>query len=56
MKTKFPSYVTRKFYLCLITLEFPSYATRDLNFIKNPELRNYVNFLKKEISSYYFNK
>ena len=24
MKIKFPSYVTQKFYLCLITLKFPS--------------------------------
>ena len=32
MKIKFPSYVTRKFYLCLITLKFPSYATREFKF------------------------
>ena len=27
MKIKFPSYITRKFYLHLITLKFLSYAT-----------------------------
>ena len=31
MKIKFPSYVTRKFYL-LITIKFPSYATREIKF------------------------
>ena len=32
MKTKFPSYVTRKFYLYLITIKFPSYTTREFKF------------------------
>ena len=44
MKIKFLSYVTRKFYLYLITRKFPSYGTRKIpqlwNFIKNSELRN----------------
>ena len=32
MKIKCPSYITRKFYLHLITLIFPSYATREFKF------------------------
>ena len=32
MKIKFPSSVTRKFYLYLITLKFPSYAAREFKF------------------------
>ena len=32
MKIKFPSYITRKFYICLITLKFPGYATREFKF------------------------
>ena len=30
MKIKFSSYVTREFFLYLITLKFPTYATNDL--------------------------
>ena len=32
MKIKFPSSVTRKFYLYLITLKFLSYTTREFKF------------------------
>ena len=32
MKMKFPSYVTRKFYLHLIIPKFPTYATREFKF------------------------
>ena len=32
MKIKFPSSVTRKFYLYLITRKFPSYAAREFKF------------------------
>ena len=39
MKVKFPSYVTRKFYLYLRTLtKIPDFATRDLSLVKNSEL------------------
>ena len=32
MKIKFPSYLTRKFYLYLITLKLSSYTTREFKF------------------------
>ena len=32
MKMKFPSYVTQKFYLYLITLKFSSYTTPEFKF------------------------
>ena len=38
MKIKFPSYVTRKFYLYLITLKLPVTQLGNLIFIENSEL------------------
>ena len=32
MKTKFPSYVTRKFYFYLIAMKLPSYTIREFKF------------------------
>ena len=43
MKIKFPSYVTRKFYLYLITLKFLKLG--DLSFIKNYELLHWKSHL-----------
>ena len=55
MKIKFPSYVTRKIYRFLITLNSQVTQLENLNFTKNSKLRNSKILFKKN-PSYYFNK
>ena len=47
MKIKFPGYVTRKCYLHLITLKYPSYETQEFNF----HLKFQVTALKEAFES-----
>ena len=55
MKIKFTSYVTRKIYRYLITLNSRVTQLENFNFIKNSELHNTNILFKKKNPSYYFN-